>query len=249
MNKIVFPILFFIFCWLTPEAYSYGAQPVNHKLFADFLHLAVNDGKVDYQTLKKRESMLDSYLEHVSEMKPDELGPQEQYAFYINSYNGWTIKLILMNYPGVKSIKDLGSFFQSPWKKKICRIDGKLVSLDYIEHEILRPRFKDARIHFAVNCASKGCPPLQQIPYEAGRLDEQLDKATIDFINDPQKNYLQGNSLYVSSIFKWYEEDFKPDVLSLFIKYSRGEFQNNLKTRRQSIDIKYLDYDWSLNGK
>ncbi|MCK7483684.1 MAG: DUF547 domain-containing protein, partial [Candidatus Moduliflexus flocculans] len=85
---------------------------------------------------------------------------EEQFAFYINAYNAWTIKLILTGYPGVKSIKDLGSLLQSPWKKEFVRIHGKTLSLDDIEHSILRPRFKDPRVHFAIVCASKGCPPL-----------------------------------------------------------------------------------------
>jgi len=225
------------------------ARSVDHSLLAQFFGSAVNKGAVDYQRLKEREMILDQYLNLLSEVKTDELDSQERFAFYINAYNSWTIKLILMNYPGVSSIKELGSIFRSPWKKKICRIDGKLISLDAIEHDILRPQFKDPRIHFAVNCASKGCPPLRSGPYNAQNLEQQLNDSTTRFINDSNRNYLKGNELHVSSIFKWYKEDFQPDIFSFFLKYVQGDLEKNLQAVRDTVDIIYLDYDWSLNEK
>jgi hypothetical protein len=138
--------------------------------------------------------------------------------------------------------------FRSPWKKKICRIDGNVISLDEIEHGILRPKFKDSRVHFAVNCASKGCPPLLSEPYEEKILDTQLDQVTGSFINDPDRTFLKGGTLYVSSIFKWFSEDFG-DITDFVFKYATGKFKKDLASQKGDIEIKYLDYDWSLNGK
>ena len=132
---------------------------VDNSIFADLLKEYVKDGAVDYAGFKKDESRLDAYLKVLEGVNTGTLDRDAQFAFYVNAYNAWTIKLILSGYPGVESIKDLGSVFKSPWKKEIVRIDGDLVTLDHVEHEILRPRFKDARVHFAINCASKGCPP------------------------------------------------------------------------------------------
>ena len=203
----------------------------------------------DYQGFKREEPQLDQYLAILEKTDTKTLSRNEQFAFYINAYNAWTIKLILSAYPGIKSIKDLGSLFKSPWKKKIARIDGDVITLDTIEHGILRPRFKDPRIHFAVNCASKSCPPLRSEPYRGDVLDQQLREMTEAFINDPARNRLEGNTLYVSRIFKWYSGDFNGDIVGFFIKYAREELKESLKKHSKEISVEYLDYDWSLNGK
>ena len=123
------------------------------------------------------------------------------------------------------------------------------MTLDHIEHDILRPRFKDPRVHFAINCASKGCPPLRSEPYRANALAQQLDEMTQAFINDTRKNRLERQTLYVSSIFKWFSEDFDNDVVGFFLKYAQGDLKKQLEDNKGKIKIKYLDYDWSLNGK
>ena len=120
---------------------------------------------------------------------------------------------------------------------------------DHIEHDILRPEFKDPRVHFAINCASKGCPPLYQEPFAGSQLDMQLNEVTRHFINNPELNRLEGNVLYVSSIFKWFLEDFNNDIIGFFEQYASDRLKNQIITRRSSLNIKYLDYDWSLNGK
>ena len=173
----------------------------------------------------------------------------ERFAFYVNLYNAWTIKLILTEYPGVKSIKDLGSPFSSPWKKKIVRIKGKVITLDSVEHDILRPVFKDPRVHFAVNCASKSCPPLRREPYNGTSLDRQLDEMARAFINDPSHNRVEGDTLWVSKIFSWYGEDFKDGVIDFFHKYAEGTLKEQLIAKSEKLKIRYLEYDWSLNGK
>jgi len=226
-----------------------AAQGVDNSLYAGLIEKYVKDGVVNYQGFKNEESVLDKYLKVLEEVDSKTLSRNEQFAFNINAYNAWTIKLILTGYPGVKSIKDLGSFFSSPWKKKICRIDGKIITLDDIEHNILRPRFKDPRVHFAINCAAKSCPPLRSEPYHGGELDQQLDEMASAFINDPSRNRLEGNTLYVSKIFDWFEEDFSGDIPGFFLKYAKGDLKKNLERQREDIKIKYLDYDWSLNGK
>jgi hypothetical protein len=204
---------------------------------------------VHYQGLKKEESVLDKYLKVIEEVDSKILSRDEQFAFYVNAYNAWTIKLILSAYPGVKSIKELGSIFKSPWKRKICRIDGGVITLDSIEHDILRPVFKDPRVHFAINCAAKSCPPLRSEPYRGSELDQQLDEMTRAFINDLESNRLEDFTLYVSSIFKWFAEDFNKDVIGFFLKYAQGNLKEQLEAHKEKIKVTYLDYDWSLNGK
>ncbi|MEA3232045.1 MAG: DUF547 domain-containing protein [Thermodesulfobacteriota bacterium] len=239
----------FIFGSVSIIATSLAGNPVDHGLFAGLLGKYVRAGEVNYQGLKNDEGTLDAYLAILEAVDPQSLPRDEQFAFYANAYNAWTIKLILSGYPGVESIKDLGSLLKSPWKKKIARIDGKRMTLDQIEHDILRPRFKDPRVHFAINCAAKSCPPLSDEPFSGDTLDQQLDQLTRAFINDPNNNYLKGDVLYVSSIFKWFKTDFKDGIVNFFRKYAEGDLKTNLKAIENKIKVKYLDYDWSLNGK
>jgi hypothetical protein len=228
---------------------GWSNSSVNHALYADLLRNYVQNGRVDYQGFKNEEAKLDIYLKMLEKIDTKTLSRDEQFAFYINAYNAWTIKLILTGYPGIKSIKDLGSIFKSPWKKKIARINEDIITLDHIEHDILRPKFKDPRVHFAINCASKGCPPLRSEPYQASALDHQLDERTQAFINDFRRNRLEQQTLYVSSIFKWFSEDFNNDVVGFFLKYAQGDLKKRLEDNKNKIKVKYLDYDWSLNGK
>jgi len=244
-----------IFCLISGASSGYAAtgssaSPVpDNGIYAGLLAAHVKNGVVDYGGFKRDEPLLDQYLNLLESTDVSRLPRNGQMAYYINLYNAWTIKLILSKYPDVQSIKDLGGFFSGPWKIKLVRLKGDLVTLDHIEHDILRPIFKDPRVHFAVNCASKGCPPLLSEPFEAARLDRQLDQVTRAFINDPGRNYLAGNSLHVSSIFKWFSEDFNDDVAAFLIQYADKPLKKMLEGKRSGIKIKYLDYDWSLNGR
>ena len=222
---------------------------VSHSLFGELLNKYVSEGKVDYAGFQSEEAKLDQYLDLLQGVDPKTLSGKEQFAFYANAYNAWTIKLILTKYPDITSIKELGIFNTGPWKKKVVRLRGETVSLDHIEHDILRPRFKDPRVHFAINCAAKSCPPLGSEPFLAEKLDQQLDDVTRSFINNPQSYRLEGRNLHVSRIFKWFSEDFNEDALSFFIKYAHGELKTKLEPQPEKINIKYLAYDWSLNGK
>jgi len=226
---------------------SRSEPAVNHSLYGDLLAKHVKAGRVNYRTFKNEEKRLDKYLKLLDETDPDTLSRNEQFAFYINAYNACTIKLILQHYPGIQSIKDIGSWWSTPWKIKFCKIGGKTYSLDQIEHNILRPRFKDPRVHFAINCASKGCPTLISEPYQGSILDQQLDESTRAFINDPEKNRLEGNTLYVSKIFKWFKDDFDGDIAVFFSNYADKNLKNTLSDKKSQINIKYLNYDWSLN--
>ena len=243
---VVGALLCFLIMGLTTT--TLAAQEIDHSLYAGLLKKYVTSSVVNYKGFKNNEAKLDQYLKVLEGVDTKALSRDEQFAFYINAYNAWTIKLILTGYPGVKSIKNLGSFFSSPWKKKICRIDGEVISLDRIEHEILRPRFKDPRVHFAINCAARSCPPLRSDPYNGAILDQQLDEMASAFINDPSRNRLEGSTLYVSKIFDWFEEDFNRDIPGFFSKYAKGDLKEQLEVNKEKIKAKYLDYDWSLNG-
>ncbi len=226
---------------------GFSSEAVDHSIYAELLRKYLRMGVVDYQGFKNDEAKLGRYLKVLEKVNTKNLSRNEQFAFYANAYNAWTIKLILSGYPGVKSIKDLGSIFKSPWEKKICRIDGGIITLDTIEHEILRPRFKDPRVHFAINCAARSCPPLRFEPYRGSILDKQLDEMARAFINNPARNRLEGSTLYASKIFDWFAEDFNNDIIGFFMKYAKGDLKKGLEANKGKI--KYLHYDWSLNGK
>ena len=154
---------------------------------------------VNYKSIKANQVKLNSYLkelEKVSKKEFNNFSKQEQLAFWINAYNAYTVKLIVKNYP-VKSIKDIGSFFSSPWSKDFITLLGKKMSLDDIEHETIRKDFKEPRIHFAVNCASIGCPSLYQEAFVASRIDKQLEVATKLFLNNKNKNKIKKDRILI----------------------------------------------------
>jgi len=242
-------IVMIIGCFIFPVniTAAVDSEKSDNEIFSNLLEKYVKNGVVNYAGLKKDERKLNQYLNILEQKDVSSLSRKGKMAFYINVYNAWTIKLILSGYPGVKSIKDLGGFW-GPWKKKIVRLNGQVVTLDHIEHDILRPKFKDPRVHFAVNCASKGCPLLLSEPYYGEKLDEQLNRVTRKFINNTERNYLAGDKLYVSSIFKWFSEDFNDDVIGFFIKYADAGLKKEIKSKQSRLKVKYLKYDWSLNG-
>ncbi len=235
-------------CVFRIEPAAADPPTVDNALYAGLLARHVHHGLVDYRGLQQEETQLDRYLDVLAAVVPDLLSVDERFAFYVNAYNAWTWKLILNHYPGIRSIKDAGSFWQSPWKKKLARIDGRLLTLDEIENDILRPQFKDPRVHFAINCASKGCPPLYNVPFNGRDLDRQLDHVTRAFINDPTRYRLAGDVLLVSRIFKWFREDFHDDIIGFFQLYAEGDLRAVLQAKARDLDVEFLAYDWSLNG-
>jgi hypothetical protein len=250
LSNIVFVgSLVFVLYAAVSLSFAASVSNVDNSIYAELLKKYVIRGEVNYAGLKSEENKLDQYLMLLEEVDPASLNRDEQFAFYTNVYNAWTLKLILSGYPEVKSIKDLGSFFESPWKKNIVRISGGVATLDDVEHNILRPRFGDPRVHFAINCAAKSCPPLRSEPYLGAVLDHQLDHSTRSFLNNPKNYRLDGNEFYVSRIFKWFAEDFNDDVLGFYLKYADDELKIRLQAKSSRIKVKYLPYDWSLNGK
>ena len=180
----------------------------------------------------------------------------QQMAFLVNAYNAFTVELILTKYPDLKSIKDLGSLFQSPWKKEFFTLLGGERHLDWIEHEQLRPVYQEPRIHAAVNCASIGCPALRDEAFTAGQLDAQLEDGMRRFMADRTRNRVRNGKVEVSAIFKWFKEDFNSgyrgyqqveDVFAAYAEQLSDKPEERAALRAKSLPVSHLDYDWSLN--
>ena len=212
----------------------------NHKLFDSFLGKYVsNSGNVNYAEIKKNEASLDAYLITLENTKFNTTWSREdKLAFWINAYNAYTIKLILNNYP-VAKITDLHG--GKPWDHKWIKLTGKTLSLNNIENDIIRPEFKEPRIHFAVNCAAKSCPPILNAAYTAGNLESKLESQTKKFVNNSAFNTLGKSEITISKIFDWYGSDFG-DVASYIARYAETAVKPTAK-------VKFKEYDWNLNGK
>lgn len=225
---------------------------------------AVDDGKatvVNYRGMSQDHNNLSRYLRALSAVSPEQFDAwsrEDQMAFLINAYNAWTVDLILTAWPNLKSIKDLGSLFRSPWSKKFIELLGETRSLDNIEHDLLRDaeRYQDPRIHFAVNCASIGCPALRPEAYVGTKLDEQLNDQMRLFLSDRHRNRLEGNTLKLSAIFKWYREDFEKGWLGFhrledFVAANAValglDSASVTRINDGQIALTFLDYDWRLN--
>jgi hypothetical protein len=223
------------------------------------LKVCVKAGEVDYSYLKIKEGIVDSRLKQMAKINLDNESLIVRKAFWINAYNLATIKLILNHYP-LKSIKDIPS--SERWLWKGWDFGGQQWSLDEIEHKILRP-MGDPRIHFAINCASRSCPVLRAEFYQPEKLESELDLATRNFLKDPNRGMLlsQRNSFFgwgadtlkvrVSKLFNWFSEDFTQNTGSIidFLK-TYGDKDTISKLHQLSdLDIRYLDYDWTLNGR
>jgi hypothetical protein len=193
---------------------------------------------------------LESYLDGLEAVAVSRLNRDEQEAYWINLYNALTVKVILDHYP-VSSITRIdlssGLFSRGPWEAKLAEIEGEAVSLNDVEHRILRPIWKDPRIHYAVNCASLGCPNLQRRAYTSANLEELLDKGAREYINHPRGASFEGRRLTLSSIYDWFQEDFggsEEGVLSHLRRHASPELA--AKLAGYSGRISY-EYDWSLN--
>lgn len=254
------------------------AQPpqnqFDHQPFDEILQKYVSDGRVNYRALREDRSRLETYLKSMEQVAPadfEQWTREEKMAFWINGYNAITIEGILRNYPihygnmvnrlrfPKNSIRQIGGF----WKTVFVKPLGKSLTLNDIEHEILRKKFKDPRVHFVLVCASVGCPKLQNHAFFAENLAQQLEQAARNFVNSPQNVQLnrQKNVLYLSSIFEWYKGDFTFSGAheARFTGYGKNWygvleflFRYLPETERQFIltqkpDIKTLDYDWTLN--
>lgn len=248
-----------------------GAPPAaeefdqSHALWAAVLKAHVHDDRFDYAKLKAEPGQLDQYLKALASVQPEELAGwtrEQRYAFWINAYNAFTVKKVVSNYP-LKSIKDLDgalglkSVFDDDFIALRLHPEGKdagpspkeeRLSLNDIENGILRPEFKDARVHAAINCASISCPALSSEAFVAEKLDKQLDERMRAFLADPRRNRFDAEKgrAEVSEVFKWFKEDFERDaggVREFLLRFAPKAAQELLKAAK----LEHLDYDWSLN--
>jgi hypothetical protein len=217
--------------------------------------------RVDYNGFKAERAALKKELDAMSAVTPEqfERWPREQQmAFLVNAYNAFTVELILTRWPDLKSIKELGSLLQSPWKKKFFVLLGDERTLDWIEHEQLRPRYKDPRVHAAVNCASIGCPALRPEAFVAPKLQAQFDDGMMRFMADRTRNRFDARRgrLELSKIFDWYGDDFRlghrgihslAGFAALYADLLADAPVDRERIRAQQVDIAFLAYDWTLN--
>jgi hypothetical protein len=218
---------------------------------------------VSYAGFQKDRKTLNRYLESLSAVTLKEFeswSKSRQLSFLINAYNAFTIELILTRYPDIESIWDTGSFIVKPWRKKFFTLLGQKQHLDDVEHNMIRKKgvYDDARIHFAVNCASISCPALRNEAFVADQLDKQLEDSLIRFLSDKTRNRFnpKSNTLEVSKIFDWYKEDFlqnssKFSSLEAFFAAYAHLFSNQKEVlkriREMNVNITFLKYDWNLN--
>jgi hypothetical protein len=208
----------------------------DHSVWNDLLKKHVSaTGKVNYKGFKTDLELLDSYMRSLNENAPSENATKEErLAYWINAYNAVTIRLIIANYP-LTSITKLDA--GKPWDVKRYSNGGKKISLNDIENNILRP-MGDARIHFALNCAAKSCPPLLNEAFTAENVNKLLEQRTKQFINS-SRTVIEKDEIKVSKIFDWYGKDFG-NVVDFVNKYAKTKASKTAK-------VTYLDYDWNLN--
>ncbi len=220
-----------------------GADGLNRVRYAQW-----RDAKADRDGLA-------AVISGMEAQKPSAMTTSKAFAYWANLYNAVTLKVILDGYP-VKSIRDIKSTgtgfldfkaYNGPWRTQLVTVEGRELSLDDIEHGIMRPTFKDPLVHYAVNCASIGCPNLPPKPFHAATLQADLESAARAFVNSPRGAAIAGGKLTVASIYHWFEEDFGDDqkgVIAHLIKYASPELAAKLKDR---TDYDRHDYDWALN--
>ena len=260
-----------IILWLLASPSVGYAFDHEHRAFTQLLarHVVWNatgtGSTVDYAGFQQDQAPLNAYSAQLSAVTSSEFSHwavAERRAFLINAYNAFTIELILTRYPNINSIRDLGNIvFSSPWKKRFFVLLESPRHLDEIEQQLLRRAadFDEPRIHFAVNCASIGCPALRPEAYDASRLDEQLDDQVSRFLRDRTRNRFSGGAratAFVSPIFRWYAEDFEAgyhDIASVqrfLARYAAALGDTSVDRARieqGEFALAYTDYDWALN--
>lgn len=239
-----FVLTLFLFLLGAPDQHFDQGHETYRRLLKDH----VRAGLVDYRGLAEDEESLKDYLRETSQVAKEEFeqwGKKERLAFLINSYNAHTLALILEHYP-ITSIKSI----QKPWKTPFVNLFGREMTLDTIEHELIRKQFEDPRVHFALVCAARGCPPLRSDPYTAQQLDSQLSEQVSAFLADTQKNFIDDKSktIHLSLIFKWYKKDFggtSEALLGFCAAYWPGSLESS--AARSQFKIRFTHYDWALN--
>jgi len=257
-----------LFIALTLLAASAAAEALDHSHRAwDTLlkrHVRYLEGgnasQVAYAGFARERAQLKAVLDEyqaVTRAEFDGWSKAEQQAFLINAYNAFTVEAILTKYPDLTSIRELGLFNRGPWKNAFFTLLGAKHHLDWIEHEQLRPKYGDPRVHGAVNCASIGCPALRPEAFTAARLDSQLEDGMQRFMGDRTRNRVSNGTAEVSSIFKWFREDFEKgqrgwsrveDMLASYAAHLSDKPEEQAALKARSLPVVHLDYDWSLNG-
>lgn len=247
-----------IFLWLTVFA-SKGFSDPSHYLFTALLSEHVFEDRIDYPQLCNDGRFL-YYIEQLAQTDPETLpSPQEQLAFWINAYNAYTLKIVCENYP-LRSINNLhfgglrlGRILnKTVWDRKFVVINSKRMSLNTIEHQILRKKFSEPRIHFAIVCAAKSCPPLRDEAYEADFLEYQLNDQGRIFLTDYRKNRFdtKNNVASLSKIFHWFSRDFgktPEEILTYLSQFLPKQSADSIHENANLWRIRYLPYDWTLN--
>lgn len=233
-------LLFTVFAGFSVSASGSEPSTFDHSIWNDLLKKHVSDqGNVNYKALQSEQATLKSYLELVSNTSVNEKiwSKDEQLAFWINAYNAFTVQLILNHYP-VKSIKKI----KSPWDKPFFKIGGKAMSLNHIEHQILRAKFQEPRIHFAIVCASFSCPTLLNQAFTASNVQKLMNQQAIRFVNDPKRNKLSSKKVELSEIFSWFKGDFtkKGSLINFINQYAKVKVNEKAK-------VSFLPYNWNLN--
>jgi hypothetical protein len=235
---------------------SSSTLKVDHSRWDSFLKSYVQTdaagiNRVPYADVQAddRES-LEKYIDELSKLPIRQFPRNEQLAYWINLYNALTVSLVLDHYP-VASIRDIdispGLFAMGPWGKKLLVIEGQEVSLNDIEHRILRPLWQDPRLHYILNCASLGCPNLHNRAFPAAATDDVMENAARTFINHPRGVTVRDGRLYVSSIYSWFQADFgdsEQAVIQHLEHYASGELADSLAGMTRIQDD---HYDWTLN--
>jgi len=226
----------------------------------DFDHsayeLVLNDfvtgeGFVDYIALSKKPKNLNLYISELAKADTDNLSNYEYLALMLNAYNAFTLKLIIEN-PGIESIKDISS--GQRWDDKRWNVGDKTLSLNEIEHDIIRKRYGEPLVHFALVCAAKSCPKLRNEPFTGSKLLFQLNDQAAHFFSQ-QQNFrwdADSNKVYLSEILDWFRYDFAENergVVEYAVNYIDPQAAEGIKGSNENIKIKYISYDWSLNGK
>jgi uncharacterized membrane protein YdjX (TVP38/TMEM64 family) len=233
------------------EALASGTASFDHSAWDRLLAEGTRDGLVDYRHFQHGRPALDAYLEQIGTARLARLARAELAALLINAYNAATIRSIL-DHPSVASIREIDGV----WTAARHRVGGYELTLDEIEHAILRPFFRDPRVHFALNCASRSCAPLPAWAFDGARLDEQLEARRRAFLSDPRNVRVEGEVLRLSRYFDWYRDDFvtggwvgaAPSVAAYVRSGARPEVAAFLDLRGGSPPLAFLDYDWSLNA-
>jgi len=243
-----FIITTFISCFSTAKDVKSDAKPFPHDTFDTLLKKHVNnEGWVDYEGFIADSTQFNKYLNLLSANHPNEKNwsENERLAYWINAYNAFTIQLIIDNYP-VASIKDIKNgipFVSTVWDIAFIKIEGIEYDLNNIEHNIIRQKFDEPRIHAAVICASRSCPQLRNEAFTADRLDDQLEDEMRRFVNEPTRNKIDSaNKAELSKIFTWYKGDFTKNgsLIDFINKFSTNKLNSN-------AEIEFLDYGWGLN--